>query len=233
MVTACDYAVVDDEPAAHSVIASLMQRHPSFRLVGSYYRAADAESGLEHKPAQLMFLDISMPDASGLELLDRLIANSRVSSPITVLTTAHANKALRAYDLGVRDYLLKPIAQERLDLCIERLLPLLAESQGRNRLMAFSTGNGYRLCNVATIAAIEANGNFSWLVLTDGRIMVSESLKSLHARLAPFGFVRCHKRYLANRSHITDIQTSALRLSNAMSIPIGDIYRSLMKFELL
>lgn len=226
VTTSFDYAVVDDEPAAHAVITSLMQRHPAFRLVGSYHHAADAELGLRRTPARLLFVDISMPGITGLELLGRLTASGRTPLPTTVLTTAYADKGLQAYDLGVRDYLLKPIAQDRLDLCIDRLMPLLAQPQAFDRMMAFSTGRGHRLFDLTEILAFEADGNFAWLITVNAKLMVSESLKSLQNRLRPFGFVRCHKRYLVNQAHIVEVRTSQIRLSDQMRIPVGDIYRA-------
>ncbi|OYW21335.1 MULTISPECIES: LytTR family DNA-binding domain-containing protein [unclassified Sphingomonas] len=233
MVAICDYAVVDDEPAAHAVLAALMKRHSAFRLVGSYHRADKAESGLGRTPARLLFLDISMPGATGLDLLERLMALGRASLPITVMTTAHADKALRAYDLGVRDYLLKPIAQDRLDLCIERLMPLLAQPMTADRLMAFSTGHDHRLCDLAKILAFEAAGNFAWLITADARILLSEPLKSLEIRLKPFGFIRCHKRYIINRALVTDVATSTLYLDGQFEIPVGDVYRVAVKRDIL
>lgn len=233
MVGICDYAVVDDEPAAHAVLASLMQRHLKFRLVGSYHRADDAERGLEITPARLLFVDISMPGTTGFELLERLMTLGRTALPVTVMTTAHADKALRAYDLGVRDYLLKPIAQDRLDSCIERLMPLLAQSLNSARSMAFSTGHSHRLCDLATTLAFEADGNFAWLITADARFLVSESLKSLEGRLNPFGFIRCHKRYIINRTCVTQVATSALRLIGGVEIPVGDVYRAAIKRDFL
>jgi two-component system, LytTR family, response regulator LytT len=221
------YAVIDDEPAAHRVLEVLMRAHPRFVRTGGYFGPAEAIAGIRAQPVDLLFVDIRMPGGDGLELL-----RSLPHPPLSVATTAASDHALRAYEIGVRDYLLKPISAERLAVCLQRLQPLLDVRLGESAAPAadtpklvFASGHRHRLIARATVLAVDADGNFSRLLSTDGVVMVSESLKSLEARLSGHGFLRCHKRHLVNLSHIQSISGGSLRLSGGIERPLGRLYR--------
>lgn len=215
-----NYVVVDDEPAAHIVFSSIMKKYQDFRLAGSYFSGESAIAELKNSPPDLIFLDFSMPGISGLDLL-KMIDNPVV----TVLTTAHSGYALNAYDFGVRDYLLKPISQERLDICIDRLRPILSNSKSAAKYLAFSVGHSFRMIHPSEIFAFEANGNFSRLITIDDEILISESLRSIEERLNPFGFIRIHKRYVINIDQINQVSKINIIMNNGSLYPIGASYK--------
>lgn len=96
--------IVDDEPAAHYVLANYIKQNPNLELVFQGYNGIEAMDYLRENRVDLMFLDINMPEISGMELLKILQVH-----PKTILTTAYSEFALESYDYGVIDYLLKPI----------------------------------------------------------------------------------------------------------------------------
>jgi two-component system LytT family response regulator len=229
------FASLDDEPVAHDVLRMLLRAHPDFVDHGRYLVPARAQAGLAAEPVDLLFLDIQMPQCTGLEFLAAC-----ESPPATILVTAHAQYALDAFALGVRDYLLKPVSAERLAQCLDRIRPLLASASSpvlrpAHGKLAFAEGRGHALESPDAIAAIDAEGNFSRLTLLDGAgavggtRFVSESLKSLEARLGPFGFVRVHKCHLINLLHLFGVGAKSVQLSAGLSRPLGRTYRQALE----
>ena len=114
--------IVDDEPAAHYVLINYIRQNPELELVHQCYNGIEVMNYLRENPVDLMFLDIDMPEITGLELLKIL-----PSQPKTILTTAYSEFALESYDYGVIDYLLKPIYFPRFLKSIERFLAAQAD----------------------------------------------------------------------------------------------------------
>jgi DNA-binding LytR/AlgR family response regulator len=224
MVTSLTYASVDDEPASHEALRALMRAHPDFLDQGRFLNPVDALRSLATAPVDLVFVDVEMPRMSGLEFLA-----AHAQRGIAVLLTAYAEHALRAYDLGVRDYLLKPVSAPRLAQCLERLRPLLmlqrTGTPGQAAALAFAVGRELRYVRPDDIVTIDAEANFSNLVTADGSLFASESLKALEARLTLFGFVRIHKGHLVNRAHVRSWSGEDLVLTGGLLRPVGRAYR--------
>ncbi len=108
-------AIVDDEALARRLLSDYVSKCPEWELVGTSESAIAAKTLIEQQPVDLLFLDIQMPDLTGIELLKVL-----PSPPLTVFTTAYAEYALEGYNLDVIDYLLKPISFERFFQAITR-----------------------------------------------------------------------------------------------------------------
>src|SRR5690349_6745695 len=107
--------IVDDEPIAHRVLQNHLDRLPEFRVLAHFIKAAEAERFLAEKTVDFMFLDVEMPGINGIEFLKRLSVK-----PITIVTTAYRDYAVEGFELGVLDYLLKPISFERLSTSMKR-----------------------------------------------------------------------------------------------------------------
>lgn len=116
--------VVDDEPAAHYVLANYIKQNPALELVFEAYNGVEALAYLENNTIDLMFLDIDMPEITGIDMLKKL-----ANPPSTILTTAYSEYALESYDYGVLDYLLKPIFYPRFVKAITRFLSWLRRKQ--------------------------------------------------------------------------------------------------------
>src|SRR5580765_4370990 len=108
--------LVDDERLARSELRRLLQAHPDVTIVGEAANVDEAEARLAELPVDLLFLDITMPGASGFDLLERL---DRV--PLLIFTTAYDQHALRAFEVNAFDYLLKPIRADRLAAAIDKV----------------------------------------------------------------------------------------------------------------
>lgn len=110
-------AVIDDEPLARAGVLARLQRHANLLVVAEFGDGANARAGIAALHPDLLFLDVQMPGLSGLELLAAMPAQQR---PVTILLTAHSQFALRAFELQVIDYLLKPIDDSRFDEALAR-----------------------------------------------------------------------------------------------------------------
>jgi len=226
--------VVDDEPLAHTVLRAYLDRLPRLvRWAGSCYDGPEALQYLLATPVDVLFLDVNMPGLTGLELL-----RSLPQAPAVVLTTAHATHALAAYDLGVVDYLLKPILFERFVKTIGRLraaaspniLPELhtagqTASQVVAELLFLKTDSGNERIQPAEILFLEGYGNFVKVHLLTGHMLLTpNTLKHLEERLPTGNFLRIHKSYLVNITHIERLSGNYVRVGGR-ELPLGNTYR--------
>ncbi|WP_298334617.1 LytTR family DNA-binding domain-containing protein [uncultured Erythrobacter sp.] len=234
MVSPFTFIIVDDEPPALSVIKSLMQSHPQFQMLAAFTDPEEALASIRDARPDLLLLDVEMPKMTGLAMLER-VREEEISPPVTAFITGKAEYAIEAFRLGVRDYVLKPVAPDRLALTLENLTPLLEAARSEAELpavLSFKDGTGHRLISPQDIFWIEAGGNFSELVMEDGsRTLVSESLRELAQRLAGFGFVRIHKSIIVNRIQVRETSPSRVILSNGEVCAVGRTFReSLLSF---
>ena len=223
---------VDDEPGAHHVLASLLHSVAEIELVEHFTSPVVAREALASLHCELLFLDVSMPGLSGLELL-----RSLPTPPVTVLLTAHVEYAIESFELGVRDYLLKPVSPARLQVCLENIRPLLCaarEMPGATlpERLAIKTGLERKLIDPREITHIEADGNFCIVHAVGKRIYASQSMKELDSHLGAFGFLRVHKSWLVNVRHVRYVAHNAVGVGEGITVPIGRAYRPAVSKEL-
>jgi len=211
-------AVIDDEPLARSGVIARIASYPDLQVVAEYENGPDALQGIVTLQPELVFIDIEMPGMNGLDVLAQLTPQDR---PMAILLTAYANFALRAFELNVIDYLLKPIDDDRLIESIERVrcaLPYRSNNRANKQppdsvstkfaeTLTVRIGNRILLVNVVDIVWIAADGDYVTLYVGARQYLVREPIHRLLQRLDPEQFVRIH------RSTITKIdQISELRL---------------------
>jgi DNA-binding LytR/AlgR family response regulator len=216
---------VDDEPSAHQALKILMKNTVDFEISATFTSPKSALAALKRERYELLFLDISMQEMSGLELLRSLEA-----PPVTVLMTARVEHALTAFELGVRDYLLKPVAVQRLALCLENVRPLLLAGRANSSSsvlakLSIKCGTLHRLIDPMRTLRVEGAGNFSTVYLEHETVFASESMKELERRLAPCGFVRIHKSHLVNIRYLRAMSGTEVNLEGDVTLPIGRAYR--------
>jgi two-component system LytT family response regulator len=222
--------LVDDEPLAHTVLRAYLDRLPGLATwVGSCYGAVEALTALRTTPVDVLFLDVDMPELTGLELLRTL-----PQPPAVVLCTAHAAHALDAFDLGVVDYLLKPIRFERFVKTISRLqttvaaaplpAPAAPELPAADSIF-LKTDAGTERVRFADLLFVEGYGNFVKCRLASGRVLLTaETMKQMESQLPPSQFVRIHKSYLANMANVERLSGNTL-LVGQHELPVGSTYR--------
>lgn len=215
--------IVDDEPAAHYVLANYIKQNPELELVFQGYNGVEALEYLQNHSPQLMFLDIDMPGLSGMELLKKL-----PNPPRTVLTTAYSEFALESYDYGVMDYLLKPIYYPRFVKSLKRFHQL-----SPNGTAALAPANGTISVKVDSdnidieleqILYAQSFGNYVKIFTPRRYYMATITTNELERLLPSTHFMRAHKSYIVALDKVDEVHKDHLVIRRT-EVPIGITYR--------
>ena len=226
--------IVDDEPLAREVLETYISKFPGLTLLTTCQNAIEAFEALNAHKVDLMFLDIQMPQISGIDFLKTLS-----HPPKVVFTTAFSNYALDGYELNVVDYLLKPISFDRFVKAINKTMDLLKQPQRTN-------GNSQqekeeeetekpdyifvkadkKLIKVKFehIFYIEGLKDYVILHTPTGRIVTLQTMKSLEEKLPSEIFMRVHRSYIVNLNKIDVMEGNMLEV-NKKTVPIGKNYK--------
>jgi two-component system, LytTR family, response regulator len=212
--------IVDDEPLARRRIRRLLRGSPDVVVTGEFGNGRDALAALSETPADLLFLDVQMPELGGLELIARLPAER---APVIIFTTAYDEYAVSAFEVHAVDYLLKPFARPRFEQALERararlgprapadarsLTELLAELRQREepgRLLS-REGGRIRVLPLDDVEWIEADGNYARAHVGTASHPLREGIGDLAARMDARRFPRVHRSAIVNVAHVVEIQ---------------------------
>lgn len=217
--------IVDDEPPAHVVLERYIEKIGRLSLKGHCYNALDALNFLHQQPIDLLFLDIDMPELSGLELLKAL-----KNPPRVILTTAYAEFALEGYEHGVVDYLLKPIRFERFIKAVDRLFVPKFETSSPPPI---STATDYLFLNInnalqkidpTEVVYLSAAGNYVKLHFAQQRpVLAHATMQEMEQQLPHF--LRIHKSYLINMDFLSKLEGNRIFLKGEVEVPVGVSYK--------
>ena len=204
--------VVDDEQPAVEELMWLLRRDARVGEVLSCTAATEALRILQEREVDALFLDISMPGLSGLELAQVL---SRFKQPPRIVfVTAHEAHAVEAFELQAVDYVLKPVRAERLTEAIRRVGGAPAEpTAGRDLQIPVELGGVTRFVSRADITHVEAQGDYARLHTGEGSHLVRTPLSTLEEEWGPAGFVRIHRSLLVALPHVTEVRMDSGRCS--------------------
>jgi two-component system, LytTR family, response regulator len=222
--------IVDDERLGRAELRRLLAAHPEVEVVGEARDADEALALTERLQPDLLFLDIQMPGRSGFELLEQL---ERV--PLVIFTTAYDEYALRAFEVNALDYLLKPVAPERLAAALARaeLRKAKPTMAGGQRIFV-KDGERCWFVAVSDIVLLESEGNYARLYFGGNRPLVLRSLNYLEERLDPAIFFRASRKHILNLRFIDGIDAWAnggflVRLKGGMEVEMSR--RQAQKFK--
>lgn len=218
--------IIEDQIPAQRILKHYLEDFPNLSLMASFTNALDARDWLQENQVDLIFLDIHLPRLSGMDFLRKL-----QNQPAVILTTAFPDYALESYEYRVIDYLLKPIAPERFKQAIQKFFDLLQVSNSFEFMV--KSGYEYQRVNSAELSFIKSDMDYTELHVADRVILSKESLNHWEDKLENQGFIRAHRSYLVNISHISDLQSSQIRLNNAQIIPLGRAYKEKLRAALL
>lgn len=213
--------IVDDEPAAHYVLTNYIKQNPQLELAAQCYNGIEALHYLRENTVDLMFLDIDMPEISGLELLQTL-----KNPPKTILTTAYSEFALESYEYGVIDYLLKPIYFPRFLKSIERYLSLQfieKETESPITLNVKVNGKNINIC-LNDILYVQSYGNYVKIFTKARTFVTAITTNQLVQELPSDQFMRVHKSYIIAINKI-DLHEKEHIVINNERIPLGITFR--------
>ncbi len=219
--------IVDDEPLAHTVLRNYLRAHEDIFVKESFYNAVDAKAYLAQTHIDLMFLDIQMPEVTGVTFL-----RSLTNKPVTIFTTAFRKYAMDGFDLGVADFLLKPIAQERFEQALERALKLVRiPRSSAQQFLEIKEGTETKMIDVNDIVYVQGLKDYSVIFTPDKKHMVLGTLKNYEAKLPSDRFVRVHKSFIVNLTHFKSIKQQKMTLTGGL-VSIGRSYKEALDKKL-
>lgn len=217
--------IVDDEPLAHQLLENYIGKLSFLEKIGNAYNAVEALNSIRIQEPDLVFLDINMPELSGLEMLKTLNIKPKI-----ILTTAYSNHAIDAFDLGVNDYLLKPISFERFLKSVNRVYDLFTkktQSQETETTPNYLyVKQDYKNIKIffENILYIVAFGNFVKIIIENKTYLFSTTMKNMEQKLPESKFIRVHKSYIVNRQKIDKTEGNLIHIAKT-KIPIGSSYK--------
>lgn len=199
--------IVDDEAPARSELRYLLDEAGQAEVVAEAASVREAIEKLKDYPCDVLFLDINMPEASGLQLADAL--QHLKYPPAVVFVTAYSEFALDAFKVNAIDYLVKPVETERLVQACSRVrehVALHAKVQRLERIPVEKSGKKI-LIGIDTIRFVMARDDYAYLQTDTDRYFSTVSLAQLEKRLDGHGFFRVHRGYLVNLSMVTEVES--------------------------
>ena len=216
--------IVDDEPLARQLIEGHIRQLKGWELLASCRSVAEAWEALYQNEIDVIFLDIRMPDVSGIDFLKAL-----KNPPLVVFTTAYAEYAVEAFGLKAIDYLLKPVTEERFREAINKVEERLSTAPvttAHTQADHIFLKQDNRLVKVLfdDILYVEALKDFSKVFLKEKYLLASAHLKLMEAMLPDSRFVRVHRSYIVALHAVTAVQGHAVEIGK-QEIPVGNTYR--------
>jgi DNA-binding LytR/AlgR family response regulator len=233
--------IVDDEPVARRVLRESLEAFSDVEVVGEADNGRSALAQIEKLRPELVFLDLQMPVMSGFEVVSKLAGKTM---PIVVIVTAFDQHAIRAFEAGAIDYLLKPVEDARLRKAVERARGLrhqpleIANHTARiaaaaeppapatGRRIVGRSGADYVLLDTEEVLALQAEHELVWIVTAKHRLLANQSLCQIEERLPASQFQRVHRNALVNVNHIRKMsalssQRWLITLSNALELVVS------------
>lgn len=221
--------ITDDEPLALEGMELQIQQIPSLTLIGSFHSAIDANLFLLKEKVDLLFMDINMPELSGLDYIKSLLVK-----PMIIFVTAYPQYALDSYELDAIDYLVKPVRFERLLKAVNKAenymklaQPLGAidqvDSIAEDFIFIKSERKFFKIF-FKDILYIEGLKDYVVIQLSDKKFLTAMNIKTIAAQLPPSIFARISKSYIVNISQIISFDTFSVYLKTE-ELPIGSNYK--------
>lgn len=210
---------IDDEPKALEVVQMHAAKVPFLDLQASFTDAFEALPFLRQTKVDLIFLDIKMPDISGIEFAQIL-----KNGPLVVFTTAYSEYAVQGFDLDAVDYLLKPFSLARFTKACNKALEMKNVRGGETPEFIFlKTGYEEEKVYLKDILYIEAAGNYMTYVLKERKLMCRQNVPEALQSLPEPDFVRVHRSFIVGIRHVSKMARQQVWV-NGVEIPVGASY---------
>ncbi|GHA66892.1 LytR/AlgR family response regulator transcription factor [Pontibacter akesuensis] len=218
---------IDDEPKALSVIAHYAQKVPSLQLVQTFRSSIDALEYLTSEQVDFIFLDINMPDLTGIEFLRAL-----PQPPMVIFTTAYSEYAVESYDWDTVGYLLKPIDFQKFLKAVNKAAmalklrgkPTTDTAASSAEFIRVKSGIQTYQLKLDDILYLEASGNYVTFVTSGKKITTLSSLTELQKQLPTSRFLRVHKSFMVSLPHVEVFESYQVRIAGT-EVPVGRTFR--------
>lgn len=221
---------MEDEPLARNLLSEYVGKVAHLELVEASSNPLRALEVLRNQPVDLMFLDIHMPEITGITLLRTL-----QKKPFVVLTTAYSEYALESYDLDVVDYLLKPVTFDRFLKAVEKVNQRIQaprtdpqSAEHGNPFVFIKDGTKLVKINLDEILFVQGLKDYVTIVTKTQKVVSLQRLKALEVQLPPDKFIRIHHSFIVAVKAIDTIHKGEVQIGTHL-IPISDSYRKSFK----
>lgn len=221
--------IIDDEYLAREYLKDYVSKVPSLELLGDFESPLLILDKIKRGEIDLLFMDIQMPDITGLEFIKAL-----EKCPYVVITTAYKKYALEGFELNVVDYLLKPFAFPRFLQAVEKVLRLMENMNKQDHFSIEKKENDYLVVradrklykiNFSDLVYMEGQKSYvSFYTESSGRITALITMKELETMLPPGLFLRIHKSYIVSKSAIHSLDGNMLEVGDSR-LPVGKSYK--------
>ena len=208
--------IVDDESIAREIIATHLTKIPNIEIVGNCSNAIDAFKLLREQQVDLVFLDINMPEISGISFAKSINKNVKV-----IFTTAYRDYAVEGFELKAVDYLLKPISFERLLKAINTYFEIHVDSNQSvkedleiNDFMFVRADRRMLKIDFEAIIYIESYSDYIKIHLSNETIVTRETISAIEAKLPKQRFLRIHRSYIISLKHISSFTNEEITINN-------------------
>lgn len=218
--------IIDDDPLSCKVLEKLISKVNDINLIATYNSAVEALPALQNDVADLIFLDIEMPEMSGIELL-----NTLENQPQIIIVSSKEKYALDAFDLNVTDYLLKPPQFSRFFKAVEKVKKNQAKAKvqkDNTEEIFFRSNSVYVKVRIDDILWVEALENYCHIHTYDDQIVAHLNLKAVEKILPATKFQRVHRSYIININKIAMVDQSSVTIHTKKSnakISVSRTYR--------
>ncbi|MCC6289826.1 MAG: response regulator transcription factor [Chitinophagaceae bacterium] len=220
---------IDDEPIALEVVKSLSAKVPFIELKACFTNAFEALNYLQQERADLIFLDIKMPDITGIEWL-----KSVPQPPMVIFTTAYSEHAVESFELDAIDYLLKPFSLARFLKAankaneLARLKNRADAEDVKNESIFIKSGYGQVRILLNELLYVQSAGNYLHFICTGQKLLARLTMNEAESLLPAFKFTRVHRSYIVANKRVTRIDKNSVWIDNT-SIPVGAGYSALLE----
>lgn len=225
--------IVDDEPLALDVLETYLEKMPDIHLVKRCSNAFEANEALKNHDIDLMFLDIQMPQLTGIDFLKTL-----TDPPLVIFTTAYSNYAIEGFELNATDYLLKPISLERFMKSVNKATEQIELKRKENAhtveigdaddFIFVKADKKYVKVKFSEVLYIEGLKDYVIIRTEKGRVITLQTMKSLEDKLPTKLFRRIHRSYIVNIDKVEAILGNMVEVMEKglpKHLPIGKNYR--------
>lgn len=223
--------ILDDEPMAVALLSKYVEKIATFRLLRATTNAFEVLELVANNPVDVVFIDIQMPELSGLQLMEMMGSKTKF-----VITSAYSEYALQGYEHNVIDYLLKPVSFERFYKTVLKIQDLFQKTVSENPIKAEEKQDDFLFVktdgklvkiNLSELLFVEGLKDYLYLYLRNEKLIVLDTLKEFENRL-PQEFMRVHKSYIIRLGAIETIERNRVFIGDKV-IPVGDTYK--LKFQ--
>ncbi|MFC2135486.1 LytR/AlgR family response regulator transcription factor [Bacteroidota bacterium] len=229
MTTKLNCVIVDDEPVAIEILKEYVEKVSFLRLKKTFRNSVIALEYLGIESIDLLFLDINMPDLTGIQFL-----NTLTKHPMVIFTTAYSEYAVESYEYKALDYLLKPIefdrfmkavnkAKEHFELINNKKREEAVGNKGKDFVL-IKSGTEFHRTKINDVLFVRGAGNYVVFVTPEKNIMSLLTMKEVLDLLPQNQFIRIHKSYIVNLNQVEIIETDKV-IINKNEIYIGDAYK--------